>query len=219
MWSLRSDWWLTWEVFGYCITSCNPTVKPEKETEKKSEFEVGVVYDALFKNVISGDFDGDGKEDKLKESLVSSVNNKAIDVLPHLEYDSLVALIHTKKPVLSLQSVEKNIPELTLTKEASFGVMWIKNEGDLNQDGTDEISVVIDWADWSQVNSCIVYSLKKDKWVEYAKFEVREWQISPDVDFRGFISKNEKGFYEVLTFDSETNEVLIPLDDVLVAGE
>jgi hypothetical protein len=163
-----------------------------------------------------GDFNGDGKEDQLKETLISVVKNQSIDALPQLEYDSLVSFINEKKPVLNLKSENKNIPELILTKNASFGLLWINNEGDLDNDGADEVSVVIDWADWSQVNSCIVCSLKKDKWIEYAKFDVREWQISQNPDFKGFIMKNKKGIYEVSTFDSEMNEVLKPLNEMLV---
>lgn len=208
--------YITLIILSLALTSCEQSKQTEPEPPVVQEYEPGVVYDALVKNIILGDFNGDGKEDKIKESLISTVNNKSIDALPQSEYDSLVTLIYKKQPVLSLQSENKTIPELVLTKTVSFGLLYVKNEGDLDHDGTDEVSVVIDWADWSQVNSCIVYSLKKDKWVEYAKFDVREWQISQDPDFKGFITKNKKGIYEVSTFDSEMNEVLKPLKEVLV---
>lgn len=205
-------------VLFLSFISCNEITKTEKKpkAEQEQEYEPGVTYDSIVKNVIIGDFDGDGKEDKLKELFVSSINNSSIDALPQLGYDSLVTLIHGKEPILSLTSKTKNIPELILTKSASFGIMWLKNEGDLNKDGTDEISVVIDWADWSQVNSCIVYSLKNKLWIKYAKFKIREWQISQNSNFNGFISKKEKGIYNALTFDSEGNEILKPLNEVLV---
>ncbi len=205
-------------LFIISFTSCDEIAKTKKEPKVEQEYKDGVTYEAIVKNVITGDFDGDGNQDELKESLISPINNKSIDALPQLEYDSLVTLIYKKKPVLSLQSVKKNIPELILTKNASFGTMWIKNEGDLNKDGSDEISIVINWPDWSQVNSCIVYSLKNGKWIEYAKFEVREWQISRNPDFNGFIVKNKKGIYEVSTFDSEVNEIIKPLNEMLVTA-
>jgi hypothetical protein len=196
--------------------SCVRDGKSIRQTKAEQEFESGISYDFIVKNIITGDFDGDGNEDELKESLVSSINNKSIDALPQVEFDSLVGIVHKMNPILSLQSKSKNIPELILTKTPSFGLMWIKNEGDLNKDGTDEISIVIDWADWSQVNTCIVYSLKNNKWIEYAKFDVREWQITRNPDFNGFITKNKKGIYEVSTFDSEVIEIVKPLNELLL---
>ncbi|MDD2982025.1 MAG: hypothetical protein PHQ74_01430 [Crocinitomicaceae bacterium] len=200
------------------LTSCEQAKPVEIETPVEEEYESGVVYDALVKNVISGDFNGDGKADEIIETLISTVNNKSIDALPQLEYDSLVAIIYKRQPVLSLRSKDKDIPELIVTKNTSFGLFYAKNEGDLDNDGADEISVVIDWADWSQVNSCVVYSLKKNKWIVYAKFDVREWQVSQNSNFNGFILKNKKGIYEVSTFDSEINEVVKPLKEVLVTA-
>lgn len=209
--------YITLIIFYLTFTSCEQSKPSGSEASEEQEYEMGIVYDAITKNIILGDFNGDGEEDEIKETLISGINNKSIDALPQLEYDSLVAFIHDKKPILSLIAKDKLIPELLLTKNASFGILYAKNEGDLDNDGGDEISIVIDWADWSQLNSCIVYSLKKDKWVEYAKFDVREWQISENPNFKGFISKNNrKGIYEVSTFDSEVNEVLIPLNEVLV---
>lgn len=200
------------------LTSCEQAKPVEIETPVEEEYESGVVYDAHVKNVISGDFNGDGKADEIIETLISTVTNKSIDALPQLEYDSLVAIIYKRQPVLSLRSKDKDIPELIVTKNTSFGLFYAKNEGDLDNDGADEISVVIDWADWSQVNSCVVYSLKKNKWIVYAKFDVREWQVSQNSNFNGFILKNKKGIYEVSTFDSEINEVVKPLKEVLVTA-
>lgn len=197
-------------------TSCILEVKKQKQTLIAPEFELDVTYKAIVKNVIIGDFNGDGKIDELKENLVSKINNKSIDALPDLDYDSLLVLIHEMKPVLSLISTAKNIPNLILTKEVSFGIFSVKNEGDLNQDGTDEISVVIDWADNSMCNTCSVYSLQKNKWIEFAKFDVREWQVSQNSNFSGFITKNANDDFVVETFDSELNEIQKPFKEVLV---
>lgn len=208
--------YLTLILITLNLASCQTPVQSKKEPKVEQEFKSGITYEALVMEVITGDFDGDGKEDELKETLISSINNKSIDALPKLEYDSLVTVIFNKKPILSLKSNSKNIPELMLTKEGSFGLFYAKNEGDLNNDGIDEISVVIDWADWSACNKCIIYTLKNGKWIEYARFDVREWQIYRNPDFKGFINKNKKGIYEVSTFDSEVIEIVLPLSKVLV---
>ncbi len=198
------------------FTSCVESKKTENEPKIQQEFKEGITYDAIVKHVIIGNFDGDGNKDELKESLISSIDNKSIDALPKLEYDSLVTIIFNKKPILSIKSKSENIPELMLSKDGSFGLLYAKNEGDLNKDGSDEISIVVDLADWSACNHCSVYSLKNGKWIEYAKFDIREWQINKD--FKGFISKNRNGAFNVLTFDSEVNEILKPLNEVLVTA-
>jgi hypothetical protein len=169
----------------------------------------------IFKNVISGDFNGDGVNDTLTEILISSKNNSSIDELPELEYDSLVAFIHLQQTKLSLKSNHENIPELmTVNWNDSFGFLWLMNEGDLNGDGTEEISLVVDWADWSAVNHCFIYSLINGKWIELTKFEIREWQLYDSQDgesFEGFIMKNQNGESMINTFDEEAIEVQVPL--------
>ncbi len=195
--------------------SCNHEVKIVNEPTVEQDVEAAITYDSLVKNVIKGDFDGDGNRDELSETLISRVDNKSIDVLPKLEYDSLLSVIAAKNPTLSLRSSSKNIPELILSEEPSFGLFWIKNEGDLDHDGSDELSVVIDWADLSQCNTCQVYSFKENKWYLFAQFDVREWQLERNSDFKGFILKNGKGF-QVATFDSEINEICKPLNDVVL---
>ena len=162
----------------------------------------------LFKQLITGDFDGDGVADKMNEVLFSSIDSQSIDMLPNLDYDSLIMWISQKEPVLYLKSDNLNIPDLQLTSQPSFGILWIKNEGDLNQNGRDEISVVIDWADWSALNHCVIYSLEKDGWRKWVDFPIREWQIHDNPDFNGFIMMNDKEEYEVLTFDEEGIETI-----------
>ena len=207
----------------FCLFSCVQTVINDNESKNDSEFEPETIsnlkydltYDSLDLNTIKGDFNGDGVEDNLIEKLVSSIDNKSINRLPQVEYDSLVLLINEKQPIVSLLSENKKIPELIVTKNTSFGLLWIKNEGDLNQDGADEISIIIDWADFSAINHCLIYSLKNEKWTELAKFEIREWQLNSRdgiTPFNGFVKQKKNGKFEVLTFDSEMNEILKPLE-------
>jgi hypothetical protein len=202
-------------LFILFFYSCENDNKEEFNLNLDGEIDSNSISNYIFKHTISGDFNGDGVNDTLTETLISSIDQKSIDELPVIEYDSLVGLIHKKEPILSLRSANKNIPELFISKgNAAFGLLWLKNEGDLNNDGIDEISIVIDWADWSQVNHSIIYTLKNGEWVELMKFEIREWQIQDSIDnnpFQGFITKNENGEFMINTFDSEVNEVKVPL--------
>jgi len=53
------------------------------------------------------------------------------------------------KPTLILKSNTSLIPNLILNKELfALGVAWLNNEGDLNGDGGDDISVIIGWGDF-----------------------------------------------------------------------
>ena len=67
-----------------------------------------------------------------------------------------------KKFMITARSSSKKISPLITTRDYDSGILY--NEGDLNNDGTDEVSFVI-WAEGSWV-VCYVYSLKKNKWYE-----------------------------------------------------
>lgn len=163
---------------------------------------------------VKGDFNGDGREEILKESYTSSLNNKEI-ILPQIgeiEYDSLVSLVVKYKPQVSLISSDDGIRELFLVKaDQLLGVSWLKNLGDIDRNGTDEISVVIDWADWSSVNTCRVFSFRNDNWDEIAAFEIRDWQMSwveGKPPFKGFIQVDENGNLMVESFSLESGEIV-----------
>lgn len=136
-----------------------------------------------YRFIISGDFDGDGKKEKLVEHYVSSIDhqetNKYYDQLP--EYDQLVALTIKKKPYSFLVSDQLNIDTLAISKaDQQFGLAYLKNEGDLNGDGTDEVSYVVNWADWSSTNTWHLMTYKNKKWEELYWFPIWDWQL-PDL--------------------------------------
>lgn len=56
----------------------------------------------------------------------------------------------------------------------------MKNEGDLTGDGTDEVSYVVNWADWSNMNTWHIMSYKNKAWKELYSFPIWDWQL-PDL--------------------------------------
>ncbi|HTF81568.1 MAG TPA: hypothetical protein VL947_07580 [Cytophagales bacterium] len=58
-----------------------------------------------------------------------------------------------------------------------LGLSYLKNEGDLNGDGNDEVSYVVKWADWSSRNSCHIVTYKNKRWVVLYSFSIAEWQL------------------------------------------
>lgn len=136
-----------------------------------------------YRFIISGDFDGDGKKEKLIEHFFSSLDNKETNKFYNSlsDYDQLVALTIKKKPFSFVNSDNKLIDTLHISSdEQLLGLSYLKNEGDLNGDGTDEVSYVINWADWSNLNTWHLVTYKNKKWSELFSFQIWDWQL-PDL--------------------------------------
>ncbi|MGC4102136.1 hypothetical protein [Ferruginibacter sp.] len=136
-----------------------------------------------YRFVISGDFDGDGKQERLIEHFFSGIDhketNKFYDSLP--EYDQLVALTMKKEPYCFITSDNNSIDSFHIAADGQLlGLSYLKNEGDLDGDGADEISYVINWADWSNLNTWHIATYKNKKWVELYSFPIWDWQL-PDL--------------------------------------
>lgn len=136
-----------------------------------------------YRFIISGDFDGNGKKEMLIEHFYSGIDNKETnkfyDSLPN--YDQLVALTIKKSPYSFVISDNKQIDTLHISSSAQLlGLSYLKNEGDLNGDGTDDISYVVNWADWSNLNTWHIMTYKNNTWIELYSFPIWDWQI-PDL--------------------------------------
>lgn len=136
-----------------------------------------------YRFVISGDFDGDGKKEKLIEHYFSALDNKETNKFYDslADYSQLVDLTIKKKPYSFVISDNKSIDTLHISSsEQLLGLSYLKNEGDLNGDGTDEVSYVVNWADWSNLNTWHLVTFKNKKWQELYSFSMRDWQL-PDL--------------------------------------
>lgn len=133
-----------------------------------------------YRFVITGDFDGDGRKEKLVEHFVSGIDgketNKYYEGLKN--YDQLVELTIAKEPVSFVVSSNKRLDTLHIGSGGQLlGLSFMKNEGDLNGDGTDELSYVVSYADWSNSNTCYLVTYKNKKWVELYSFDVWDSEI------------------------------------------
>jgi hypothetical protein len=154
---------------------------PIEETLKNIPKNIKPVLGYRF--ILSGDFDGDGKKEKLIEHFYSLLDNKETnkfyDSLSN--YNQLVALTEKKEPYSFVSSDNRRIDTLHIsTDDQLLGLSYLKNEGDLNGDGTDEVSYVIDWADWSSWNTWHLVTYKNKKWTELYSFPIWDWQL-PDL--------------------------------------
>lgn len=133
-----------------------------------------------YRFIIRGDFDGDGKPENLVEHYYSRKDKKEspkfydnIDSDDQV-WDSLVK----KQPYSYALSDNKNIDTLRIYKGVQLnGIAYLKNEGDLNGDGTDEVSYVTDYADMSSMNTWHIVTYKNNRWQELYSFSMRDWQL------------------------------------------
>lgn len=126
---------------------------------------------------ITGYFNSDNVLDTLTEFLVNSsyINIKyPEDTL--LSYEDQITFTHSQSPISYLLST--NLKDtLHIGHYNIFGLFHLKNEGDINNDGYDEISYTIDYTDFSSLNTYHIVTYQHDKWIKLFSFPVWEWQI------------------------------------------
>ncbi|MDJ1504227.1 hypothetical protein [Xanthocytophaga agilis] len=132
---------------------------------------------------IQGDFNGDGHKEVLTEHFINGITHKETNKFYQglKDYDQLVALTIQKNPESFFTCSDPQIDTLAIASGGQLlGVAFARNEGDLNQDGTDELSYVVNWADWSNINTYVIMTYQNGKWEELYTFGIWDWQL-PDL--------------------------------------
>jgi len=137
---------------------------------------------------ISGDFNGDGKIETMKmdlEPISKKFENGEIDYYEIEGFDFIFS--------------DKKIPKLNVWGNDEY---TIKNEGDLDGDGGDEIGFLYGWGT-STCRTYTVFTLKHNKWKELitidSKYNMREFGILPiekDPEQKGVVLIRTSGAYE-----------------------
>lgn len=131
--------------------------------------------------VLQGDFDGDGLADTLTEHFFSNIDHLETNkYYKDLDYDLMVKLNDHQSPFSFVSCSNSKIDTLQIGSGLMFGLSWLKNEGDLNGDGTDELSYVVDLADWSSLNHCTLMTYRNHQWEVLYRFPIWDWQL-PDL--------------------------------------
>jgi len=133
----------------------------------------------LKKLFVTGDFDGDGTKDTLFQHNFSRLTGTEIEFSAdpfQNEWDTVVYWFFRQESdvYLALNKTKRD----TLHLGPAQGLYCLINVGDNNADGKDEIAFVIDHLDFSNVNSCRIYSLCKGKWTELQQFGIHEGSFS-----------------------------------------
>jgi hypothetical protein len=111
----------------------------------------------------------------LYESLYSQVTSRPIDDVEYFGgYDELVTATCDLEPILKLKNTV-GLKELELSIHCQvFGILRIINLGEVDGVKGDEIALIVDWADWSNLSSCKVYSYRSYDWIKLLTFDVHE---------------------------------------------
>lgn len=187
------------------IFGCKSNTINKSESMNSKGLQIEKAQDTLDdKLIITGDFDNDKKIDTLKESFISSINGKETNKYADIEYDSLVAWTIKKRPICRLISTNLTPLEINKDNDQLFGLSYLKNEGDIDNDGADEVGLVVDWADWSNVNHYRIYTYKENKWIQLFNFEIRDYDIDDlknNKKSQGLLYRNAKGDLIAKTYD------------------
>ncbi len=159
------------------ICSCDT-----RKDENTASQELPAPADAL---VIQGDFDGDGELETLREGFL----------LTQTDPDSIGQC--------AVINLENKLSALGVNGECT-GLMFLQNEGDLNNDGRDELSLVRDWHT-GFTRLVEIYTYKDNEWHPLDNFTIHLDFIAgqdPAFDYDTLIlpTENASG-YTVMEYD------------------
>lgn len=132
-----------------------------------------------YRFVITGDFDGDGTQEKLTEHYFNGLTHQETNKFYNVDYDYDIKMANEKQSYSFIACDNKLTRRIDVAPAANLGLLYLKNEGDLNGDGGDEVSCVTNKADWSSLNEYDIMTYKNGKWVVLYWFPIWEWQLPP----------------------------------------
>jgi hypothetical protein len=164
---------------------------------------------------IGADINGDGESEKLNLKVISKLTNDEIDSIVYTgDYQGYLKAFSQIKPqiVLYINDNEMSI----ISEDPKILRPWnLTNIGDVNNDGNDDISLVIEWYEYEKTDSCYIYSYVDNRWriIGSAPIEISWTQIG-DKDYAYIddiiIQKNGKLYYK----DQNATEVEIILREL-----
>lgn len=158
------------------ILSCNSRTEKAVDSSTVSKTtDDNIKLHKLKKLFVVGDFNGDGKQDTIFQHNWSKLTKTEIEYSAdpfQNDWDTVVKWFYDQDAEVYLTSNKSN--QDTLRLGPAQGLYCLINIGDNNNDGKDEIALVVDVLDFSRVNTCEIYSLCKDKWTILKQFDVHE---------------------------------------------
>jgi hypothetical protein len=180
------------------LLSCNS--QTEKTVDNSAQTETTdkrLKLHKLKKLIAVGDFDGDKKQDTIFQNNFSRLTKAEIEYSPdplQNEWDKVAKWFYEQEADVYLTINAKG--KDTLHLGIAQGLYCLINIGDNNADGKDEIALVVDYLDFSMLNTCKIYSLCKNKWTLLKQFEIHEGSFEFTTD-KAPNFDNIKGFLEI----------------------
>lgn len=143
---------------------------------------------------IVGNFSGKQTMDTLSFQYFSDVDEFEIKKIPTMEndWDSIIEWFNQTHQIHSYIASGDD----TLFFESAYNLFCFFNMGDVNFDGIDEFAIVVNWLDYSNINSCRIYSicnnqfsLLKDFIIHESAFSQENIQDTSFIGIKGFLEK------------------------------
>jgi uncharacterized protein (DUF2141 family) len=158
------------------LFSCGSTTEMSEENFPASKTpNDGIVLKKFDGLSITGDFDGDGKLDTITQHIGSEYKKGDFDSIVDASKNhwKVVTNWHFNRVTDLYLSI--NNPQIdALHLGSSQGLYCLINIGDNNSDKKDEIALVSDLIDVSNVNSCKIFSICNGQWQLLKEFGVHE---------------------------------------------
>ena len=121
---------------------------------------------------VIGHFTGKDSNDTLRFQYFSGIVGTEITRIPSMEndWDSIIDWFNQTHQIHSFIACEYD----TLFFDSAYDLFCFINIGDVNFDGVDEFALVVNWLDYSQINSCRIYSICNHKFTFLKVFEIHE---------------------------------------------
>ncbi|MFD1602889.1 hypothetical protein ACFSJW_24675 [Flavobacterium artemisiae] len=203
-------------LFFSCAKNDKKTHSNNKHTAsvlKNTEIET---FHKLRKLFCVGDFDGDGKRDTIFQYNFSKLKKEEIINAPDPaknEWENVIKWFMDQDSDVYLAFNKKKLDTLHLG--TAQGLYCLINIGDNNLDGRDEIALVVDNLDFSNLNSCKIYSICKGKWLELKQFNINEsaFDIVEDAqttfsNIPDYLEKKDDKWYYTDNLENEKMQLL-----------
>lgn len=153
---------------------------------------------------IIGDFDGDQKLDTLKEHFIINGKEAPKSYEEIKAYEEHVDYVMVNNAVVSLKA--KGFTDIRC-EGMCLGILLVENVGDLDKDGKDEIGVVLDAADFSNLNSYRIYSYHNEEWKERLQFNFHEVAYADNELHKDkMVTIDDQGNWKVKKYSFEMGE-------------
>jgi hypothetical protein len=203
------------------LTACSH----QREAVRKS---IPVVLMPVKELSVEGNFLGDGSTYTLSR-IITTNKGKVVTMVPNpdeMDWDSILNYYnnHNLQVRVGINQIKGGDK---LIFDNAQGLYCLINMGDLDGDKRDEIGLVVDYIDFTNINKCVIYSYCHDKWEELYSFRIPEdvfsWEKDhPEPVFKeipGYLQK-QNGRWMFLDYETAFNsdEEHVPMKPLVFAG-